>query len=226
MTQIIKDFPSQAEAEVLVSAFFSYAEANTYCLDETAFRGQLSRFYDKGLAWSITDVKFICLALTIFSLGSQFAYLVEPALPVDSIAVAWNVRGVEFFQYAQRLIPRILGSPSLEGVLSCLLLGLYVLPVHSTGTCYAYLGLALRISIYLGLHRNPEFPTLPPALMEIQNRIFWTTYTIERYGPCRPCFLSFSWLQARFNFFWVPGDAARKRYRLSPAPATARVRPP
>lgn len=186
LVQIIKDFPPRIEAEVLVSAFFSYAEANCYYLDETAFRGQLSRFYDNGLTWSIADSKFICLTLTIFSMGSQFAYLVEPALPVDSEALAGVFPGTKFFQYAQSLIPRILGSPSLEGVLSCLLLGLYALPVYNTGTCYTYLGLALRISVYLGLHRKPELPFLSPTLMEIRNRIFWTTYTIERYGPCRP----------------------------------------
>ncbi|KAL4888016.1 fungal-specific transcription factor domain-containing protein [Aspergillus ambiguus] len=181
--EILKEFPSPAEADLLISAFFSYVEANFYYFDKTTFCSQLSSLYKSGLSLSAADHKFICLAVTVFAMGSQFAHLHE----FENLSTAegtdieqTGIPGARFFSYAQRLIPRIIAYPSLEGVLSCLLTALYVLPNHNTNTCYTYLGLALRIAICLGLHQKPDDTGLPPSLSETRNRIFWTTYSIER----------------------------------------------
>lgn len=180
----MEDFPSQAEAEVLISTFFFYAEANWYYLDETSFRDQLFGLYDSGLSPAFTSPKFVCLTLTVFALGSQFVHLYQ-ADHLNNSKIMPEVRtrilGETSFQYAQNLIPQIIASPSLEGLLSCLLLALYVLPIHNTNTSYTYLGLALRIAICLGLHQQSAGSALSPALSEVRNRIFWTTYSIERY---------------------------------------------
>ncbi|KAE8332759.1 fungal-specific transcription factor domain-containing protein [Aspergillus sergii] len=183
MKEISKDFPSQTEAEVLISTFFRYAEANWYYFDEATFRSQLSALYSSGLSNSIADVKFICLALTVFSMGSQFAHLHQASPYSDPEGVAieqTGIPGARFFRHAQHLIPRIITCPSLEGVISCLLAALYSLPIHNTNTCYTYLGLALRCAICLGLHRKGIDSYAPQPLSEIRNRVFWTTYTIER----------------------------------------------
>lgn len=120
-------------------------------------------------------------------MGSQFAYLLQTPADLEEMTTEeTEVPGAKFFRHAQNLIPRTLASPSLEGVLSCLLVALYALPVYNIDTCYTYLGLALRISICLGLHRKSDCPILPPSLQEIRNRIFWTTYTIERYDVSSP----------------------------------------
>ncbi|KAE8140839.1 hypothetical protein BDV38DRAFT_239485 [Aspergillus pseudotamarii] len=185
MNQILKDFPSQTEAEALISTFFCYAEANWYYFDEATFRSQLYALYRSDFSTSVTDAKLICLALAVFSLGSQFAHLHKDCPDNDAEGVnieQTGIPGARYFRHAQYLIPRIITCPSLEGVLSCLLAALYSLPIHNTNTCYTYLGLALRNAICLGLHRKPAGFNLPPQLSEIRNRVFWTTYNIERYA--------------------------------------------
>ncbi|KAJ5807979.1 transcriptional regulator family: Fungal Specific TF [Penicillium riverlandense] len=185
--RILEDFPSRAGAEALISAFFFYAEANWYYFDEPSFRDQLFGLYDSGLSPTLTSPKFICLALAVFAMGSQFVHLYQ-ADPLDNsetmtetMTVAQTgIPGTRYFQHAQKLVPHIVASPSLEGLLSCLLLALYVLPIHNTNTCYTYLGISLRIAICLGLHRKSASSDLSPTLSEVRNRIFWTTYTIER----------------------------------------------
>lgn len=183
--QILEDFPSRAGAEVLISLFFLYAEANWYYFDETSFRDQLFGLYDSGLSPTFTSPKFICLTLTVFALGSQFVHLYQgDHLNHSQImtAVHTGIPGTSYFQHAQKLVPQIIACPSLEGLLSCLILALYVLPIHNTNTCYTYLGLALRIAICHGLHRKSADPAISPSLLEVRNRIFWTTYSIERYN--------------------------------------------
>lgn len=192
MRQILKDFPSQEEAEVLISAFFSYAEANVYYFDKASLYTELSTLYRSGLSPYAVDVKFICLALTVFSLGSQFAHLDQASPYSDGKRLSMEptgIPGARYFRHAQHLLPRITTYPSLEGVLSCLLAGLYALPLHNANICYTYLGLSLRIAICLGLHRKSAGHNLPPRQSEIRNRVFWTTYTLERYGPTTSPFL-------------------------------------
>ncbi|KAI1835735.1 transcriptional regulator family: Fungal Specific TF [Penicillium roqueforti] len=181
--QILKDFPSRAGAEVLMASFFSYAEANWYYFDESSFRKQLFELYDSDLSPTYPSLKFICLALTVFAMGSQFVHLyhADNSIALEAMTVVQaGIPGTRYFQHAQKLVPQIIASPSLEGLLSCLLLALYVLPIHSTETCYTYLGLALRIAISLGLHRKSTNSALSPSLSELHNRVFWTTYSIER----------------------------------------------
>lgn len=192
----MRDFPSTTEAEVLVSTFFTYAEANWYYFDEASFRSQLSRLYDRNLTTSVTDTNFICLALTVFALGSQFLHIYQASRLRDPEVMAAEdagTPGARFFRHAQNLIPRIIISPSLEGLLSCLLISLYVLPIYNTNVCYTYLGLALRTCVCLGLHGKSVDLSLPPTALEIRNRIFWTTYSIERYVPT--CYLIRTFLQ-------------------------------
>lgn len=184
---MLEDFPSRAEAEIFISAFFCYAEANWYYLNECSFRKELSELYDSGPSPTFSSIEFICLALTVFAMGSQFVHLYRPNHSIDSgfmTTIEAEVPGMRFFQHAQKIVPQIIASPSLQGLLSCLLLALYVLPIQSTEACYNYLGLALRIAISLGLHRKSAGSGFSPVLSEIHNRVFWTTYSIERY-----CFL-------------------------------------
>lgn len=168
-----------------MSAFFFYAEANWYYIDEKSFREQLFELYDGGLSPTYHRLDFICLALNVFAMGSQFVHLYHGDHSSNSevmTAVQTVIPGTKFFQHAQKLVPQIIAFPSLEGLLSCLLLALYVLPIHSSETCYSYLGLALRIAIGLGLHRKSASSALSPSLSEVHNRVFWTIYSIERYG--------------------------------------------
>lgn len=180
----MKDFPSRAAAEVLMSAFFSYAEANWYYFDEISFRKQLTGLYDGGLSTSYYRLDFICLSLNVFAMGSQFVHLHDSGhssnLEAMNAAHA-GIPGAIFFQHAQTLVPWIIASPSLEGLLSCLLLALYVLPIYSSETCYSYLGLALRIAIALRLHRKSASSASSRSRSEVRNRVFWTIYSIERY---------------------------------------------
>lgn len=182
--QILEDFPSRATAEDLISSFFFYAEANWYYFDERSFRKQLSELYDSGISLASSSPKFICLVISVFALGSQFVHLYHAGhsnnLEIMNAAQT-EVPGTRYFQHAQKLVCQTIASPSLEGLLSCLILALYVLPIHSVETCYTYLGLALRIAICLGLHQKSSGSSISSSLSEVQNRVFWSTYTIERY---------------------------------------------
>jgi hypothetical protein len=76
----------------------------------------------------------------------------------------------------------MLAASSLESVQSCLLMASYLLPLGGAGSCYVYIRLAMQMAISQGLHQADAGKAMPPAVREVQNRVFWTTYIIERYG--------------------------------------------
>lgn len=57
----------------------------------------------------------------------------------------------------------------------------YSTTLNRRNTAYTYIGLALRLSIMLGLHRKiPANSSLSPPEKEHRIRVWWTVYTLDR----------------------------------------------
>jgi proline utilization trans-activator len=53
--------------------------------------------------------------------------------------------------------------------------------LNRKNNAYTYAGLALRLSVSIGLHRNITYgPTISPAEIENRRRVWWTVYTFDR----------------------------------------------
>lgn len=88
--------------------------------------------------------------------------------------------GRMFFQQASKLIPDVITVASLESVQACLLIGLYTLPLDTSGLSYIYLNLAVKLGIQNGMHRKYVGDGIDETTIEIRNRVWWTAFTIER----------------------------------------------
>ncbi|KAH6957750.1 fungal-specific transcription factor domain-containing protein [Ilyonectria sp. MPI-CAGE-AT-0026] len=181
LSKVLSLLPPRPEVDILLETFFRYGEANYYYMEEAPFRTQITKVFDDGPGSTSVDYKFIGLAFTVFALASQFKHLQEGS-KVFSLSSDQDesLPGLPYFRGFQLLLPWMLANISLESVQSCLLIGLYILPTHSTEVAYAYLGLATRIAVCLKLHQNGAESNLPARLIEVRNRVFWTTYIVER----------------------------------------------
>lgn len=57
----------------------------------------------------------------------------------------------------------------------------YSLALNRKNSAYTYIGIALRLSITLGLHRNITYdPNMSPVEIENRRRVWWTVYTFDR----------------------------------------------
>jgi hypothetical protein len=130
------------------------------------------------------DAGVIGIILTIFAIGTQYAYLDSPgniAAGKPGPGFSEDELGTRFYQEAIRLLPEIIESSSLESVQACLLFAAYSLPIDAAGLGYIYLNLAVRLAIQNGMHRKYTGDAFSPAMIEIRNRVWWTAYTMERY---------------------------------------------
>lgn len=72
-------------------------------------------------------------------------------------------------------------SFSLAGLEAILLLVLYHLRLSSPSKVWYMLGLAMRISIDLGLHRELHYRNTERVEAQRRRRLFWSVYLVERY---------------------------------------------
>jgi Fungal specific transcription factor domain len=108
----------------------------------------------------------------------------------DSSEQQSRIPGLEFFENAVALLPGPCEEPTLEYVETLCLLAYYSHSLNNETTAYTYVGLALRVSLALGLHKRPLGDSrrmLGDAKsgvgrmdQEHKNRVWWTVYYLDR----------------------------------------------
>ncbi|KAL2839587.1 hypothetical protein BJY01DRAFT_237034 [Aspergillus pseudoustus] len=181
--------PPRFVADFLVQMFFKYAQTNNFYVEEDWLKDKLNTCYTNPGGLSSNDAGAVCSILMVLAVGTQFAHM-ESATPVNRLSsnasdtddhgFSEDEVGLTFYQFASKLLPDIIASASIRSVQACLLIGTYLLPLDTSGLCYTYFGLALKMAIQNGMHRKYCGEGLPAHMIEIRNRVFWTAYTIEK----------------------------------------------
>ncbi|KAL4922479.1 fungal-specific transcription factor domain-containing protein [Aspergillus aurantiobrunneus] len=181
--------PPRFVADFLVQMFFKYAQTNNFYVEEDWLKDKLNICYVNPGSLSCNDAGAVCSILMVLAIGTQFAHLESttsvnrlssnPTNP-DDHSFSEDEVGLTFYQFASKLLPDIIACASIRSVQACLLIGTYLLPLDTSGLCYTYFGLALKMAIQNGMHRKYSGKGLPAPMIEIRNRVFWTAYTIEK----------------------------------------------
>lgn len=178
-----KYFPPKHIAEFLTNAFLKYSQTNYFYFHEATFREKLDYYYANEPPLSINDAGWICTLLMTFAIGTQFAHMqTQSTLPGGSSTedMPGDEVGLEIYRFSCRLIPDLITVASVETVQAFLLLGVYTFPIDTTGLAYVYYGLAIKMAIQNGMHRRLIGANIPPEIIEIRNRLWWTAYSLER----------------------------------------------
>ncbi|KAJ5168637.1 uncharacterized protein N7482_004231 [Penicillium canariense] len=181
--------PPRYVADFLVQIFFKYAQTNNFYVEEDWLQEKVNICYTDPSSLSSDDAGAVCAILMVLAVGTQFAHM-ESTTPVNCLPAAATANqdhhfsedevGLTFYQFASKLLPDIIATASVRSVQACLLIGTYLLPLDTSGLCYTYFGLALKLAIQNGMHRRYHGESLSPRMIETRNRVFWTAYTIEK----------------------------------------------
>ena len=179
-------FPPSKVATFLVEVFFDYAQTKYAYVDEQSLRQKLDNFFSQQEALSSRDAAWVCTILMVFAVGTQFAHLssrdnvsrASSRVP-DGTPSPDDDAALTFYNAAVPLIPDVISLASIESVQAFLLLGVYTLPVDAPGLSFTYLGIAIKMAVQNGMHRKYSCG-LDRRTVELRNRIWWTTYTLEK----------------------------------------------
>jgi hypothetical protein len=167
----------------LVKTFFDYAQTNYFYFDEETFHHRFEHYYSSEEELSINDAGWICTLLMTFAISTQFAYMqtksgTAKTCPVEDIPD--DHVGLELYRFSCRLIPDLITIASVESVQAFLLMGVYTLPIDTSGLAYTYYGLAIKMAIQNGMHRRLPEGSLDPRVAEVRNRLWWSVYSLEK----------------------------------------------
>ncbi|KAL3440279.1 putative fungal-specific transcription factor [Aspergillus insuetus] len=182
VSSAIAYFPPREIAEFLLDTFLQFAQTNYDYFDESSFRTKMDYYYSCQSPLTIHDTGWLCTLLMTFAIGSQFAYMkteqsnmtahIPPETTDDRI-------GLELYRFSCRLIPDMISVASVETVQGFLLLGVYTLPIDTSGLAYTYYGLAIKMAIQNGMHRNSSGLLSDSHTVEWRNRLWWSAYSLE-----------------------------------------------
>ncbi|KAJ5691398.1 hypothetical protein N7488_012133 [Penicillium malachiteum] len=86
-----------------------------------------------------------------------------------------------FLVTALQFDPTLRESISIASIEAMLLLVLYNLRSTSNSSVWYMIGLAMRACVDFGLHRDMRYKCLQPCEAQLQRRLFWSVYLIERH---------------------------------------------
>ncbi|EEU37191.1 uncharacterized protein NECHADRAFT_37244 [Fusarium vanettenii 77-13-4] len=175
-------FPPAEVATTLLDIFFNVAQTNYFYVDEDVIRTRISQIYaHPATPLTIADAPWVCTALMVFCVSTQFAHLVKGRQSntgeVDVTSAIDDTLALSFYRKATAMIPDLLTIGSAQCVQAFILMGVYTLPVDPAGLASSYYGMAMKIAIHNNMHLKSKSKTRDA---EMRNRIWWTVYTLER----------------------------------------------
>ncbi|RKK67478.1 hypothetical protein BFJ69_g14480 [Fusarium oxysporum] len=179
LKSVVDSFPPRPVADFLVSVCIRHGVDIFFYFDQAQIMDEIAQFYTNSSSPLRTDPSFICLALGLFALGSNWTPLERP---IDSPLPHGDDSdlGRVFFRQAKLLIPDVIERTDLKAIQACFLLGIYLMPLNAAGSSYVYMGMALRKALGFDLHQSPDDQMIDDREKEIRCRLWWSIYSLER----------------------------------------------
>ncbi|KAK5064778.1 hypothetical protein LTR84_000612 [Exophiala bonariae] len=164
------ELPEKSYALILVRLVKRFLGDTHHLNLGSAFLERVDDFY----VIRVEDPIWICRLFVIYALGELYSNG-----PV-SASTERKIPGTAFFLTAMSLLQDNYEDATILYVETLMLVSLYFDALNRTNSAYAYIGLALRVSLTLGLHRNISSHQLPAVEREHRNRVWWTVHYLER----------------------------------------------
>lgn len=151
-------------ADAMVDAYFRTYHVSYPILHEPTFRAQYSEVIGRphGDSWLV--LAYVVAALGVFSTAT--------GLDETDVALFAQARSILSFKYLE------MGNLTLVQSLS--LISNYQQKRDKPNSGYSYLGLATRMAMGLGLHKEfQNWTSISPLNMEIRRRVWWTLCAFE-----------------------------------------------
>lgn len=190
--------PSREQARRLTDVYFinmvmwdpiSRDEYDQSVFDLFYAHGASSRSIDVASASDGSDQSALhphrlAILFAVLSIGTIFD-LESPAEPEAS-------RKYYSYSWAALSLSNFTEAPSLEALIALHLIGFYLTSRRGGRYVESYWGisgLAMRLAIAMGLHRDPGTWNLPQQLTQRRRRVFWELWSLDSFRAlafCRP----------------------------------------
>ncbi|KAI1471801.1 fungal-specific transcription factor domain-containing protein [Daldinia caldariorum] len=178
------DLPPKERADACVHAFFHHVHPNFILFHRLTFQTAYEKMWRcweshrgknaKGRVREISvSVGWLCCLYMIIILGSR-------SLPQNADSVDFQRK---WFGKVEQL-PPLLGTSSLPNVCAYMLLSLYYHNTNDRTSAWTHHGVACRLAIALGMHRESASGIFDPVERQSRKLAWWTLYDFEQFLCC------------------------------------------
>lgn len=177
--------PDRSQAILLARRAHSHIGSNYHLFERRAFFVKLDAAYRSSAA---ADPLFACHLYAVMALGELYSNCKSSKLGAESIP------GTEWYVQAVNLLEDLYETPTVEQIQVLLLLvsildtkkatalmykqSFYANALGRVKTAHVYCGIALRLSIGIGMHRSQI--NIDAVQQEVRRRVWWTLYLFDR----------------------------------------------
>ncbi|CAL3964880.1 hypothetical protein PZA11_002220 [Diplocarpon coronariae] len=176
------DLPSREIARALCEDSLNSACALLRFVHLPSFYHMFDRIYDVSLdSFEDAENRFLPLLYMVLALGSMF----HTKSGQDSGEPAQNTfknsldQGLKYFKAARNMID-ITDCRDLTSLQTVIFMTLFLQSSSNLGTCYSYIGIALRAGLRMGLHRSLA-EHFNPIERETRRRVFWVIWKLDTF---------------------------------------------
>ncbi|KAG9190926.1 hypothetical protein G6011_09014 [Alternaria panax] len=170
--------PSQANARILCDSAIIQYSAMLRVVHLPTFYKQMDRLYQVSPEnYGTAETSFLPLFYSVLALGKLYSEN-DTATDVASYDVLTD-EGLKYFKASRQLLD-ITDCRDLTSLQAIIFMIQFLQSSAKLSTCYAYIGVALRSALRMGLHRsfNVKFN---PIETETRKRIFWVIRRMDTY---------------------------------------------
>ncbi|KAH8595755.1 fungal-specific transcription factor domain-containing protein [Bisporella sp. PMI_857] len=167
------NLPNKNYAKLLVRAVLRFVGGDHHLLSRKSFLVKLEETYQQEV---LDDPVWLCRLFTVLALGELYSHG-----RAGGTLKGAGVPGTGFFVKAMGFFQDMHEEPSVSYIETLLLLSFYSVALNRRNTAYTYTGLAMRLSLTLGLHRRiSEDSGMSAPEREHRVRVWWTCYALDR----------------------------------------------
>ncbi|KAK8199040.1 fungal transcriptional regulatory protein [Phyllosticta capitalensis] len=172
------ELPPKDKAIKLCDAAINDASSLLRIVHLPTFWRNLDQMYDKSPDdYGSQEHSFLPLLYTVLALGSLFC---RPTDEIDQVGYENAINdGVQYFKAARGILD-IAMCRDLNGLQAVIFMILFLQSSAKLSTCYAYIGVALRSALRMGLHRSMN-DRFNPIETEMRKRSFWVIRKMDVY---------------------------------------------
>ncbi|KAF2685973.1 hypothetical protein K458DRAFT_386981 [Lentithecium fluviatile CBS 122367] len=175
------DLPPKRGARQLCDNALIDAGALLRIVHLPSFNKSFERLYETTPEnYSHTENSFLPLLYAVLALGTLFSKSDSSDTDLDQVGYEANIEaGYKYFRASRQLLD-IADCRDLTSLQAIVFMIQFLQSSAKLSTCYAYIGVALRSAIRMGLHRSFNI-NFSPIEAETRKRLFWVIRRMDTY---------------------------------------------
>ncbi|KAK0621332.1 fungal-specific transcription factor domain-containing protein [Bombardia bombarda] len=178
----IYELPPQEKVRTLCYYALSCATCLLRVVHAPSFYEMLDKLYEKPPdLWGAEEKRFLGLLYSVMALGCMYNISEDDPTGPPITYKSSMEEGIKYYASARLILQDVAECRDMISLQGLVYMILFLQATSNISGCYAFLGIALRSSLRMGLHRHLTHAKITPIEDETRRRVFYVVRQIDTY---------------------------------------------